>query len=92
MDSDGKNARPLTSTHHGGFPNWLPGGQRLTFGENQSIDRAVDGYFLESVNIESGKNERLRKMEPGWISHRGQAERRWGMRPAFRPARKFPHF
>jgi Tol biopolymer transport system component/tRNA A-37 threonylcarbamoyl transferase component Bud32 len=65
MDSNGRNARLLTGEGGGGWPNWLPDGQRLAIGVNRG-----GPHFLNSVDIESGKIEHLRKMDNAWTSER----------------------
>jgi len=62
MDSDGRNARLLTS---GTSPSWFPGGQRLAIHLYQE-----SGSVLESLDIESGRKERLREIGREWSSLR----------------------
>jgi Tol biopolymer transport system component len=67
VDSDGKNAKPLAATVNSGSPGWFPGGERLAIFSHQQ------GHtFLESMDIESGRKERLREMDigKGWSNPR----------------------
>jgi serine/threonine protein kinase len=62
MDSDGKNAGPLTAIRqHGESVGWFPGSRRLAF------DLLNNGkWFLASLDIESGKKDTLRAEDHGW--------------------------
>jgi Tol biopolymer transport system component len=62
MDSDGRNARPLAT---GTTASWFPGGQRLLIHSLLGSSRALD-----SLDIESGRKERLREVPWDWSSLR----------------------
>jgi Tol biopolymer transport system component len=66
MDSDGKNAKPLSVSRGAAqFASWFPGAERLGIALRQ------EGHaFLESLDIESGRRIRLREMSNDWTSPR----------------------
>jgi Tol biopolymer transport system component len=62
VGADGKSARPLTATLSAySTPGWFPGGQRLAFCLHEG-----GSNFLASLDIESGRKERLREIGEDW--------------------------
>jgi Tol biopolymer transport system component len=64
VDADGKNARLLTATSSWDS-SWFPDGRRLAFTAPQEGKE-----FLESLDIEAGRRERLREIDRDWTSIR----------------------
>jgi len=63
MDSDGKNSKPLgAAPNNAVLQGWFPGGERLAF-----LSLQGDHNFLMSLTLETGRRERLREMDVGWL-------------------------
>ena len=60
VDPDGKNGRQLDAAPYWGIlAGWLPGSRRIGY-----FGRDKDHTFLELLDIDSGKKERLRELAP----------------------------